>query len=99
MDIAATSTEYVHVGVSATVQGTDVTLASPPKLAFLPASSTDNPQTEEWLTGEWHDHTARLLVGPNGGAVTFDPGRYKVWLSFTAGLETPVYRTGYVNVY
>lgn len=99
MDIAATSTEYAHVAVTVTIAGAPISLATPPKLAILPASSTDNPQAEDWLTGEWHENTARILIGPAGGVLTLDPGRYKLWLSFAAGLETPVSRTGFINVY
>lgn len=98
MEIAASSTEYLHVNVVASIGGTAVTLASPPKLAFLPASSAENPVTEDWLTGEWSGSWARLLLGP-GGAVTLDPGKYSVWITFAAGLETPVYRAGELTVY
>lgn len=99
MEIAGSSTEYLHVNVVASIGGTPVTLAAPPKLAFLPVSSASNPVTEDWLTGEWNGSWARLLLGPNGGAVTLDPGKYSVWISFAAGLETPVYRAGELTVY
>ncbi|MFK4868997.1 hypothetical protein ACI3K4_27665 [Streptomyces sp. CSMPJR101] len=99
MEIAGSSTEYVHVNVVASIGGTPVTLASPPKLAFLPVSSTSNPETEDWLSGEWSGSWARILIGPNGGGVTLDPGKYSVWISFAAGSETPVYRAGDLTVY
>ncbi|MEU6768524.1 hypothetical protein ABZ916_39200 [Streptomyces sp. NPDC046853] len=99
MEIAATSTEYAHVDVTAKIAGTPIALATPPKLAILPASSTDNPQAGDWIEGEWHANTARLLIGPAGGAVQLDPGRYKLWLSFAAGLELPVVKTGFITVY
>lgn len=99
MDLAATSTEYVHVDVTVTVDGTPITLANPPELAFLASSDTNNPSAEDWLTGEWSGSRARILVGPNGGTVTLDPGTYRMWISFAAGLETPVRRAGLVTVY
>ena len=99
MDIAVTSTEYVHANITATANGTPITVASPPQVAFLPASNTNNPATEDWLTGEWNGSQARILVGPNGGTVTLEPGAYKMWISFAAGLETPVKRVGQVTVY
>ena len=99
MDLAVTSTEYVHVDVEATIGGTAITVASPPKLAFLPTSSTENPAAEDWITGEWSGSRARILVGPNGGTVTLDPGAYRLWISFAAGLETPVRRAGIVTIY
>lgn len=97
VEIAATSTEYVHVNVVATIGGTAVTVASPPKLALLLTAT--NPEPADWLTAEWQGSWARLLIGPNGGAVTLEPGKYTLWISFAAGLETPVYRAGSLTVY
>ena len=99
MEIAATSTEYVRVTAVSKAAGSTINPAAPPKFAFLPASSTDNPVTEDWLTGEWAAPHARILVGPSGGAVTLAPGDYRVWLTWAAGLEAPVYRTGTLTVY
>jgi hypothetical protein len=99
VELAASSTEYVHVNVVASIGGTPVTLAAPPKLAFLPVSSASNPVTEDWLAGEWSGSWARLLLGPNGGTLTLEPGKYSVWITFAAGLETPVYRAGVLTVY
>ncbi|MGW6531458.1 hypothetical protein [Streptomyces venezuelae] len=99
MEIAATSTEYVHVTVTVILAGSTLALANPPQLAILPASGTDNPEPGDWHTGEWHGDVARLLIGPNGGALALDPGRYSVWITFAAGLETPVIKTGFITVY
>jgi hypothetical protein len=99
VEIAASSTEYVHVNVQAAIGGAAITLAAPPKLAILPVGSATNPAAEDWITGEWSESWARILVGPNGGAVTLSPGRYTVWVSFAAGTETPVYRAGKITVY
>lgn len=99
MEIAVTSTEFVHANVQITLDGAPIAAALPPSLAFLPASSTDNPQPADWLTGEWNGTQARILVGPNGGALVLDPGKYKLWIKFAAGLETPVYRAGPITVY
>lgn len=99
MEIAATSTEYVRVTATSKVAGSSITLASPPKFAFLPTSTTSNPETADWLTGEWAAPQARILIGPAGGAVTLEPGEYRVWLSWAAGTEAPVYRAGTLTVY
>lgn len=94
MGVAVSSTEYVHVNVSAWIPGGAISLASPPKFAFLPVASSGNPVSGDWLTGEWQGGWARIMVGPNGGAVTLGPGKYSVWISFAAGSESPVRRTG-----
>jgi hypothetical protein len=95
--IAATSTEFVHVNVGAWIGGAAITLADLPKFAFL--LTTANPLAGDWLTGEWSGNWARVLVGPNGGAATLVEGRYNVWLSFTAGIESPVRLTGQLDIY
>lgn len=99
MEIAATSTEYMRVTAVSKAAGSTVTPAAPPKFAFLPSSSTDNPVTEDWLTGEWAAPHARILIGPGGGAVTLAPGEYMVWLTWAVGSETPVHRSGSLTVY
>lgn len=93
MKLAATSTEYVRVTAVTREAGSIVNVASPPKFAFLPSSTTGNPETADWVTGEWAPSTARILVGPNGGTASLEPGEYSVWLSWAAGSENPVYRT------
>jgi hypothetical protein len=99
VEIAATSTEYVRVTAQATIGGTVITAAAPPKFAFLPASSTDNPVSGDWKTGEWNAPHARILIGPTGGTLTLAPGEYSVWLTWAAGAEVPVYRAGTLTVY
>ena len=99
MEIAATSTEFVKVTATSTAGGSGLNPAAPPKFAFLPTSTTGNPVTEDWLTGEWHLPHARILIGPSGGVVTLTPGDYRVWLTWAAGLEAPVYRAGTITVY
>jgi hypothetical protein len=97
MEIAATSTEFIHVTAVAKVASASVPSPAPPKFAFL--STAANPAPGDWLTGEWATPRARILVGPAGGAVTLAAGEYAVWVTFTAGTETPVYRAGTVTVY
>ncbi|MEU1778115.1 hypothetical protein ABZ545_01355 [Streptomyces abikoensis] len=97
MEIAVTSTEYVHVPIAATLDGSVVTLTTPPKLAFLTTSG--NPAPGDWLTGQWQSGTARLLVGPVGGAITLAAGEYSVWVTWAAAAETPVYRAGTITAY
>lgn len=96
MDIAAASTEYVHVPVTATGGGT-INTTVPPRFAFLPGGS--DPATTDWYTGQWADGAARILVGPNGGTLSLPTGHYWLWVTWAAGLESPVYRAGRVRVY
>lgn len=96
MDLAATSTEFVKVSVTASADGSPVTLTDPPKMAFLAGNS--DPASGDWHPAEWHSGYARIMVGPDGGALTLTPGTYWVWATWTAGAETPVERSGRIRV-
>lgn len=98
MLIPATSTEYLHVPVTAP-QGVDIT-GSPPKLAILPAHNRSNPTVGDWKTGAWTSGPeVQLLIGPDGGAVTLTPGDYRVWVSFDPpGSENVVRMAGYLGI-
>lgn len=98
MLIPATTTEYVHVPVTAPA-GVDIT-GTLPRLAILPVHNRSNPETGDWKTGEWADGTeARLLVGPEGGALTLTPGDYRVYVSFDPpGSENIVRLSGYLGI-
>lgn len=98
MDLAAASTEYVHVAVTAnsTIDGSPVDLTDPPRFAFLPGIA--NPADGDWQTGEWADGTARILIGPHGDTA-LDPDTYWCWLTWSAGDETPVYRPGRIRIF
>lgn len=97
MDVAAISTEFVKVTVVARAGGSPVSLPTPPQFAFLLTETS--PAAEDWLTGEWVAPHARILIGPNGGIVTLEPGTYRLWIKFAGGSETPVHRSGTVTVY
>lgn len=101
--IAAQSTVYVQVPVTNT-EGIDPT-ADVVALAFIgpygttvqaadyPPTSTTTWHTASWLAGA-ATPTAKLLVGPNGGAVTLGVGGYQVWVKITDNPETPVLWSG-----
>ncbi|MFF7329666.1 hypothetical protein [Streptomyces sp. NPDC008150] len=100
MRLAATSTEYVRLTAVSKAAGSAISMSAPPKFAFLPADGDDNPEAGDWLTGEWSTPMARILIGPAGGATTLTAGDYAVWITWTAGAETPVYRSpGTLTVY
>ncbi|KAB1146815.1 hypothetical protein F7R91_14655 [Streptomyces luteolifulvus] len=98
MELPATSTEYVHADVTPPA-GIDIT-GTPPKLAILPVSNRNNPATGDWKTGAWtNGTTARILVGPDGGALTLARGDYRVWVSFDPpGSENIVRMSGYLGI-
>lgn len=98
MLIPATSTEYIHVPVTVSA-GVDIT-GTPPKLAFLPVSSRGNPAPSDWQTGDWANGTeARILIGPDDGALTLTPGDYRVYVSFDPpGSENIVRLSGYLGI-
>ena len=95
MELAATSTEYVHIDVTPPA---GVSLADTPvKIAIVAHSG--NPASADWHTATWDSNTALLKVGPEGGALTLPAGSYWAWITFTAGGETPVRRSGRIRVY
>jgi hypothetical protein len=96
--IPSTSTEFLHVPVTAPA-GVDIT-GTPPKIAILASTTRTNPEAGDWKTGDWTDDSeARLLVGPDGGAITLDPGDYRVWVTIDPpGSELIVRLVGYLSV-
>lgn len=98
MVIPASSTEYVHVPVTPP-SGVDIT-GTPPQLAILPVHNRANPEAGDWHTGDWATGPeARLLVGPDGGALTLARGDYRVYVSFDPpGSENIVRLSGYLGI-
>lgn len=95
MLIPGTSTEYIHVPVT-TPAGVDLT-GSPVKIAVV--AHTSAPSNAEWHTAEWSDGDARILIGPDGGALTLTPGDYRVWVTFDPpGAENIVRRSGHLGI-
>lgn len=77
MLIPASSTEYLHIPVTAPA-GVDLT-GAPMRIAVV--AHADNPADIEWKTAEWVDGNARLLIGPDGGALELTRGTYRVWIA------------------
>lgn len=95
MLIPASSTEYLHIPVTAPA-GVDLT-GSPVKIAVV--AHGDNPAASEWQTAEWVDGEARLLVGPDGGAITLTRGTYRVWIAIDPpGVENLVRLSGSLTI-
>lgn len=78
MVIPASSTEYMHISVTPPA-GVDIT-GTPVKIAAV--AHQDSPAIDEWHTAEWADGKARLLIGPDAGALSLPRGRYRVWITF-----------------
>lgn len=76
MVIPATSTEYLHVPVTAP---TGVDLTSLPVRIAVVAHRSD-PEDDEWQNATWASGSARLLIGPDS-ATELAPGDYRVWIN------------------
>jgi hypothetical protein len=93
--IPASSTEYLHIPVTAPA-GVDLS-AAPMKIAIV--AHADNPSDAEWKTAEWADGEARILVGPDGGALTLTRGNYRVWIAVDPpGAENITRQSGALNI-
>ena len=94
MLIPASSTEYLHVPVTAP-EGVDLT-GAPVRLAAV--AHRDNPALSEWKTAEWVDGDARLLVGP-GSTLALTRGDYRVWVSVDPpGAENITRMSGHLGI-
>lgn len=94
MVIPASSTEYLHVPVTAPA-GSDLT-GMPVQIAVVAHRS--NPSDAEWRTADWDDGAARILIGP-GTDTALAAGDYKVWVRVDPpGGEDVVRKAGVLSV-
>lgn len=94
MVIPATSTEYLHVPVTAP---TDTDLTGVLVRIAIVAHRAD-PADSEWHTADWVDSDARILVGPGSG-IELLPGDYRVWINVDpSGGEDIVRKAGILTV-
>lgn len=87
------STEYYEAGIT-WAHGDPTTYNV--SMAVLPVGH--EPADTDWHTAEWATNSdgttvAKLLVGPDSGALTPAPGRYRAWVSVDAAPEHPVLST------
>lgn len=95
MVIPASSTEFMHIPVTGPA-GVDLT-GTPVKIAIV--AHADNPSVAEWKTAEWVDGEARLLVGPDGGALALAHGTYRVWIAVDPpGAENITRQSGVLSI-
>lgn len=93
--IPASSTEYLHVPVTATPAGADLSSA-PVRIAVV--AHRTNPADAEWHIASWSSGSARVLVGP-GSDIELAPGDYKVWINVDPdGAENVTRRSGILTV-
>lgn len=94
MVIPATSTEYLHIPVTAPT-GTDL-VSLPVQVAVV--AHRANPTSDEWLTAAWSGSAAQLLIGPGTDTVLAE-GDYHVWITIDpSGSENIVRRAGVLTV-
>jgi hypothetical protein len=92
--IPASSTEYLHIPVTAPA-GIDLT-GAPVQIAVVAHSA--NPTDDEWHTASWDTGVARILIGP-GTDLTLTAGDHKVWINLDPpGSENIVRRAGILTV-
>lgn len=95
MLIPASSTEYLHVPVTAP-SGTD--LADIPVRIAVVAHRT-NPADGDWHTASWDSGAARLLIGPGTASALTAGIDYRVWINIDPpGAESVVRRAGVLSV-
>lgn len=93
--IPATSVEYLHVPVTATPTGTNLT-GTPVKIAVV--AHRANPDDDEWHTASWDNGAARILIGPST-SLTLAAGDYRVWIHIDPpGAEAVVRQSGILTV-
>lgn len=91
MHINATSTEYLYIPVHGP-DGVDLTVYAV-EIALV-AEDAGEPSAGDWKAATWENGDARLLVS----AGDYADGLYMAWVKITAGVETPVLRSGRVQV-
>jgi hypothetical protein len=95
MLIPASSTEYLHIPVTAPA-GVDLT-GTTVRIAVVAHAA--NPGEAEWKTAEWVDGEARILIGPDGGALELTRGNYRVWIAVDPpGAENITRQSGTLNI-
>lgn len=90
------STDFVQALVQATADPTgDTVQMAFPKKGIAPVDS-------DWQDAAWvqagYPYVCQVKVGPNGGAVTLEPGLYDIWVSITTASENPVFQSGVLQI-
>lgn len=94
MVIPATSTEYIHIPVTAPA-GVDLS-ASPVRIAVV--AHRADPADSEWHAAAWDTSTARILIGP-GSDTILTAGDYRVWINIDPpGSENIVRKAGVLSI-
>lgn len=92
--IPSISTEYVNVPFTSA----DTAAITAVQLAFVAPGVT--PAGGDWYPAQWDGAVAKVLIGPDGGALTLPADTIRtVWLRAEAGTEHPARPCGYVMAY
>jgi hypothetical protein len=100
VNLLATSTEFLHVPVTTTVNGAPYDPTSDTvQMAFM---ATGVPASSDWHPSTWETvgstHNAICLIGPAGGGIPLAPGTYTVYVRVTDNPEIPVKQAGYLTI-
>lgn len=91
----STSSEYLHVPVTVTPAGTDLSSAAV-RIAVVAHAAT--PASADWRAASWSGATARLMVGA-GSELPLVAGDYRVWINIDPpGGENVVRQAGMLSV-
>lgn len=92
MRISALSEEYVYVPLrlSSGVLNPDAVEIALPAVGIEPSV---------WYPATMVGDSARILVGPPGGATVLTAGEYTVWVRVTEPPETPIKHAGRLVVF
>lgn len=105
--LSVLATEYVLIPVTETEQGTGVDPTTQVVQVAATAPSTA-PIEDDWHNGDWEAdvtdadnpvYSARLLIGPDGGALELTAGLWELHVRITDNPETVVRHASSLWVY
>jgi hypothetical protein len=102
ISIAAVSTEYLAVNISAQSGGINVNPTTDDvNFAFIAGPS--EPSEEDWNAGSWASsnppYLARILIGPANDGLVLEAGSYVIWVQIVSDSEVPVFPVGTLVIY
>lgn len=103
VEIAATSTEFLSVNVTATIGGATFNPTSDVVQFAFVAGPTEPTNAGPWYTGSWvstnQPYTAQILIGPANGGLVLPAGQYMIWVKVVATPQVPVFQAGTLIIF